>query len=54
MREVIIPRPPALETAAARSAVPRCIMPPWTTGTVEWLARIFGGCAASAHVENGL
>lgn len=34
MRAVMMPRPPALDTAAARSAVPMCIMPPWTTGTV--------------------
>lgn len=34
MRAVMMPRPPALETAEANSAVPTCIMPPWTTGTV--------------------
>lgn len=33
MRAVMMPRPPALETADARAAVPTCIMPPCTTGT---------------------
>lgn len=54
MRAVMIPSPPALETAEARSAVPTCIMPPWTTGTASCQYSSFwlGGGGSVGHTPD--
>ena len=56
VRAVRMPRPPALETAAARGERPIHCMPPWMMGTRIWRAvvrRVVMGMVGGFSAEGG-